>query len=80
MKANNLLTTWLVFLNNPNHRFGVSIYEDHQGQLTKLIHASSIAEYQCAFEDLMNKIMGISETFLINFFIIGLKLDICRDL
>lgn len=80
MKANNLLTTWLAFLNNPKHRFGVSMYEDHQGHLTKLTHASSVAEYQCAFVDLMNKIMGISETFLKSFFIIGLKLDICRDL
>ena len=68
MKANSLVTTWQAFLDNLKHRFGVSMYEDHQGNLSKLIQTSSVTDFQSAFEDLMNKVIGISEPFLISFF------------
>ena len=80
MKANNLLSSWKAFLLSLKHRFGASLYEDHQGNLSKLTQTSTVAEFQSAFEDLMNKVTGISEPLLISFFITGLKSDIRREL
>lgn len=80
MKANQLLTTWKEFLLNLKHRFGASLYEDPQGNLSKLTQTSTVAEFQSAFEDLMNRVTGISEPLLISFFITGLKPDIRREL
>lgn len=80
MKANNLLSTWQSFLINLKQRFGASMYEDHQGNLSKLTQTSTVAEFQSAFEELMNKVTGISEPLLISFFITGLKPDIRREL
>ncbi|RVW71121.1 Transposon Tf2-12 polyprotein [Vitis vinifera] len=53
---------------------------DHQGNLSKLTQTATVAEFQLAFEDLMNKVTGISEPLLISFFITGLKSDIRREL
>ncbi|KAH9782770.1 hypothetical protein KPL71_009054 [Citrus sinensis] len=64
MKANNLLSTWQNFLLNLKQRFGTSMYEDHQGNLSKLTQISTVADFQFAFEDLMNKVTGISEPLL----------------
>ncbi|KAL5823102.1 hypothetical protein ACOSQ4_021002 [Xanthoceras sorbifolium] len=80
MKANDLLTTWADFLQNLKFRFGSSLYEDHQGNLSKLTQKSTVAEFQTEFEDLMNKVTGISEPLLISIFITGLRSDIRREL
>ncbi|KAH9646382.1 hypothetical protein KPL70_024860 [Citrus sinensis] len=80
MKANDLLTSWKDFLQNLKFRFGASLYEDHQGNLSKLTQKSSVAEFQTKFENLMNKVTGISEPLLISFFITGLRVDIRREL
>ncbi|KAH9646732.1 hypothetical protein KPL70_024964 [Citrus sinensis] len=80
MKANNLLSTWQNFLINLKQRFGTSMYEDHQGNLSKLTQTSTVADFQSAFEDLMNKVTAISEPLLVSFFITGLKPDIRREL
>ncbi|KAH9681933.1 hypothetical protein KPL71_027145 [Citrus sinensis] len=80
MKANNLLSTWQNFLLNLKQRFGTSMYEDHQGNLSKLSQTSTVTDFQSAFEDLMNKVTGISEPLLVSFFITGLKPDIRREL
>ena len=57
---NSLLTTWKVFLQNLKHRFGTFLYEDPQGNLSKLSQTTTVAEFQTAFEDLMNRVIGIS--------------------
>ena len=80
MKANNLFTTWKDFLVSLKNGFGPSLFEDHQGSLSKLIQSSSIAEFQSDFENLMNKGTGISEPLLISFFITYLKPEIHREL
>ncbi|KAK9189840.1 hypothetical protein WN943_018439 [Citrus x changshan-huyou] len=72
MKANDLLTSWKDFLQNLKFRFGASLYEDYQGNLSKLTQKSTMAEFQTEFEDLMNKVTSISEPLLISFFIMGL--------
>ena len=45
MKANNLLSTWQNFLLNLKQRFGTSMYEDHQGNLSKLSQTSTVADF-----------------------------------
>ena len=80
MKANNLLSTWQNFLLNLKQRFGTSMYEDHQGNLSKLTQTLTVVDFQYAFKDLMNKVTGISEPLLVSFFITGLKPDIRREL
>ena len=80
MKANNLFTTWKDFLVKLKNRFRPSLFEDHQGALSKLIQSSSVAEFQFDFENLMSKVIGISEPLLISFFITGLKPEIRKEL
>lgn len=80
MKANDLLTSWKDFLQNLKFHFDASLYEDHQGNLSKLIQKSTVAEFQTEFEDLMNKVTGISKLLLISFFITGLWADIRHEL
>ena len=80
MKMNSLLTTWKAFLQNLKYRFGASLYEDPQGNLSKLSQTTTVTEFQTAFEDLTNQVIGISEPLLIIFFITGLKPDIHREL
>ncbi|XP_024955869.1 uncharacterized protein LOC112498643 [Citrus sinensis] len=80
MKMNSLLTTWKEFLQNLKHRFGASLYDDPQGNLSKLTQTTTMAKFQTAFEDLMNRVTGISEPLLISFFIPGLKPYIRREL
>ena len=80
MKANNLLSTWKDFLQKLKLRFGASLFEDHQGNLSKLTQRTTVAEFQSEFEELMNKVTGISEPLLIFFFITRLRTDIRREL
>ncbi|PNY01861.1 retrotransposon-related protein, partial [Trifolium pratense] len=77
---NNLLTSWPVFLDAVRIRFGPTAYEDVEGDLSKLSQTGSVAEFQAQFEDLMNKVTGISEPLLISFFITGLKRSLRREL
>ena len=70
VKANKLITTWKDFLISLKHQFGASMYDDPQGTLSKLTQTTTVAKFQSAFKDLMNKVTGISEPLLISFFII----------
>ena len=70
MKANKLITTWKDFLISLKHRFGASMDDDPQGTLSKLTQTTTVAKFQSAFEDLMNKVTGIYEPLLISSFII----------
>ncbi|XP_077233660.1 uncharacterized protein LOC143875969 [Tasmannia lanceolata] len=79
-KANNLLHSWKGFLDSIQLRFGPSLYEDPKGELSKLHQQSSVADYQSRFETASNKVSGLSEAFLISFFISGLKPDLKREL
>ena len=77
---NNLFTSWTVFLDAVRHRFGPSTYEDVEGDLSKLSQTGTVADFQALFEDLMNKVSGISESLLISFFITGLKRNLRCEL
>lgn len=43
--------------------FCPSLYDDHQGKLSKLVRTSSIFECQHEFEKLSNHVIGLSENF-----------------
>ena len=77
---NNLLASWPEFVTTVRHRFGPSIYADFEGNLSKLTQNGSVSDFQDAFEDLMNKVIGIYEPLLISFFTTGLKPAIRREL
>lgn len=79
MKANQLLSTSLVFLHSLKHGFGNSLYDDTEGALSKLTQTATVADFQSSVEDLMNKVEGISKP-LESFCITGLKSDIHRKL
>lgn len=77
---NNLFLSWQAFLTVVRHRFGPTAYEDVEGELSKLSQTGSVVDFQAQFEDLMNKVNGISEPLLISFFITGLKQPLLREL
>lgn len=80
MKANNLLTTWTEFISSLRSQFGASLFDDHQGALSKLSQKGTVAEFQTAFAELMNQVKGVSEPLLVSFFISGLKSDVRREM
>ncbi|XP_050917693.1 uncharacterized protein LOC127133410 isoform X1 [Lathyrus oleraceus] len=77
---NHLLPSWTVFMEAVRNRFGPTPYEDVEGDLSKLSQIGSVADFQAQFEDLMNKVTGISESLLISFFITGLRRNLRREL
>nr|GMD95413.1 Retrovirus-related Pol polyprotein from transposon 297 [Ipomoea batatas] len=79
MKRNNLFTTWTKFLRQVELRFGASGLVVFQGKLSKLVHLTSVADYQSEFESLMNRVSGISESILISMFVAGLKSHIRQE-
>ena len=73
MHSNNMIVNWDHFENVLKQRFVPSQYKDLQGKLCKLTQIGSVEEYQHAFEQLSNKITGLSEGFLRSCFVSGLK-------
>ncbi|XP_043724096.1 uncharacterized protein LOC122671070 [Telopea speciosissima] len=80
MQSSGLINGWKGFLQALTLRFGPSLFEDHRGALAKLQQTSTVAVYQEQFERLSYKVTGLSETFLISFFISGLKPELKREL
>ncbi|CAL0311936.1 unnamed protein product [Lupinus luteus] len=74
-----MLSSWPIFLNVVQHRFGLTQYEDIEGGFPKLSQTGSVADFQAQFEELLNKVTDISESLLISFFITGLKTHLRRE-
>lgn len=73
LKESGPIEGWQHFSESLKIRFGPSIYEDPVGAFTKLKQIKSVEEYQTDFENLSNKVKGITEEFRISTFISGLK-------
>lgn len=73
MKRNRLLGSWQEFQDSLVLRFRPSKFEDYQGKLAKLTQKTLVADYQTEFEFLMNKVIGVTESWLISIWIAGLK-------
>lgn len=70
---NGLVQNWNEFLTALQLRFGTSLYDDPKAALKELKQTGSIAEYQTKFEDLSTKVIGLSEAWLISYFIARLQ-------
>lgn len=66
------MQTWPDFLNALILRFGTSLYDDPKAALKELKQTSTVTEYQTQFEELSTKVTGLSEQWLISFFVAGL--------
>lgn len=73
MMKNSLVQTWPDFLNALLLRFGTSLYDDAKAALKELKHTNTVAEYQNHFEEISTRVTGLSEQWLISFFIAGLQ-------
>ncbi|GJW16251.1 hypothetical protein Tco_0020384 [Tanacetum coccineum] len=76
---------WLItdrdrFVESVKSHFGPSKYEDPQGALLKLLQLGAVEYYQREFEKLLNRVMDISDSLLISFYISGLKLNLQHEL
>ncbi|XP_042946134.1 uncharacterized protein LOC122279514 [Carya illinoinensis] len=76
LKESSPINTWDEFTSALEIRFGPSAYEDPVGQFTKLKQSGTVEEYQTQFEELSNKIKGLTEEFRISTFLSGLREDL----
>nr|GMD42520.1 60S ribosomal protein L17-2 [Ipomoea batatas] len=68
------------FLEKVELRFGTTHFEDPLAELAKLMQIETVADFQAAFEKLLNKVTRVSESQLISYAIGGLKPHIRREL
>nr|GMD34100.1 Transposon Ty3-G Gag-Pol polyprotein [Ipomoea batatas] len=59
---------------------GTTHFEDPLAELAKLMQIGTVADFQMAFEKLLDKVTGVSESQLVSYVIGGLKLHIRREL
>ena len=80
MDQNGSLISWDKFLLDLQECFGSSIYDDPLGRISKLTQIGRVSQLRAEFEELMNRLSGVSEHMLLNFFLWGLKTEIRREL
>lgn len=76
MYRNGFITSWQTLLQAIETRFAPSIYDDPRGALFKLVQRGSITEYMTEFERLANRIVGLSLSDVLSFFISDLNPEI----
>ncbi|XLR33618.1 hypothetical protein S83_061518 [Arachis hypogaea] len=70
---NNIAYTWDSFLEALNARFGKNVFYDPRTALKELKQGGSVEEYQCQFEELSNRVTGLSEEWIVALFTAGLQ-------
>ncbi|KAL1345712.1 hypothetical protein AAHE18_08G137600 [Arachis hypogaea] len=70
---NNIAYTWDSFLEALNARFGKNVFYDPRTALKELKQGGSVEEYQCQFEELSNRVTGLSEEWIVALFTTGLQ-------
>nr|GMD89859.1 Transposon Ty3-G Gag-Pol polyprotein [Ipomoea batatas] len=80
MKRNRLIFGWHDFLEKVEQRFGTTHFEDPLVELAKLTQIGTVADFQAAFEKLLNRVTGVTETQLVSYVIGGLKSHLRREL
>ncbi|XP_072066694.1 uncharacterized protein [Arachis hypogaea] len=70
---NNMAYTCEAFLEAMVLRFGKNLYYDPRTAIKELKQSGSVEEYQCQFEELTNRVNGLSEEWIISLFVAGLK-------
>lgn len=80
LETSGLLTTWDDFLQQVKLRFGSSRFEDHMGNLSKLVQKGSVEEFMSEFERAAVKVEGVlPEALQISLYVSGLKPYIRRE-
>jgi len=79
MTNNAQFTSWATLLQALQTRFVPSQYDDPTRTLFKLTQTGTFVEYMSEFEDLANRIIGLSPPFLLAYFISGLSPEIRRE-
>lgn len=69
---NSMVQTWPEFLNALILRFRTSLYDDPKAAFKELRQSGTMTEYQAQFEEISTKVTGLSEKWLISYFIAGL--------
>ncbi|XP_011078981.1 uncharacterized protein LOC105162605 [Sesamum indicum] len=80
MHNNGLLSTWQEFVSALELRFGPSSYENHRQALFKLRQSGSIVDYQREFEQLCNRVVGLSPETVLDCFLSGLLPEFQREM
>ncbi|KAF7811847.1 Transposon Ty3-G Gag-Pol polyprotein [Senna tora] len=70
---NSMVQGWDEFLKALLLRFGKTLFDDPKAALKELKQTAFVAEYQAAFESLSIKVTGLSEQWLVSFFVVGLQ-------
>nr|GMD82510.1 Transposon Ty3-G Gag-Pol polyprotein [Ipomoea batatas]GME15449.1 Transposon Ty3-G Gag-Pol polyprotein [Ipomoea batatas]GME19231.1 Transposon Ty3-G Gag-Pol polyprotein [Ipomoea batatas] len=80
MKRNRMIFGWHDFLEKVAQRFGTTHFEDPLAELAKLTQTGTVADFQAAFEKLLNRVTGVTETQLVSYVLGGLKPHVRREL
>ena len=72
MIKNQYTQDWMIFADALQKRFGTNLYDNPREALKELKQQGTVAEYQSQFEALSTKVTGLSEQWLISFFVAGL--------
>ncbi|KAJ1406999.1 Retrotransposon gag domain [Sesbania bispinosa] len=70
---NNYTQDWLVFVDALHKRFGTDLYTNPQEALKELKQQGTVADYQNQSEALSTRVTGLSDQWLISFFVAGLN-------
>lgn len=80
MSQNTQFTDWFSFTRSLELHFGASTYVNHQAKLFKLHQIGFVTDYQVAFENSCNRIVGLTPDIILNYFIFGLTPCICKEI
>ncbi|KAG8382225.1 hypothetical protein BUALT_Bualt05G0054600 [Buddleja alternifolia] len=69
------LPSWDTYVRALNDRFGTQLYENPMSELMNLRQMGSVKEYLDQFDELPNHV-DLYETYVISYFLVGLKSDI----
>nr|KYP36924.1 hypothetical protein KK1_041913 [Cajanus cajan] len=73
MIHNDYTQDWKIFADALYKRFGSNLYTNPQEALKELKQEGTVKEYQTQFEALSTRVTGLTEQWLINFFVAGLN-------
>lgn len=79
MTHNGFLSTWPAMLQALESCFATSYYDPHDA-LFKVHQHCTFNDYLAEFERLANCVVGLTPTFLLNCFILGLNYDLHREI
>ncbi|KAH1057043.1 hypothetical protein J1N35_035108 [Gossypium stocksii] len=79
MQRQRQLAGWDHLIEAIRKTFTLTKIESSKGQLTKLTQTTTVAEYQTHFEDLVLHTTNLTEVFLTQCFISGLRSDIKNE-